>query len=92
MAEKRDAFNVNTNDQVANIEGARGADFNGIKLHAIRLPGFIASQEVILGDSGQYLTIRHDSIDRTSYMPGILMASEYIKDRAELVYGLEHIL
>lgn len=92
MAEKREVFNANTNDQVANIEGGRGADFNGIKLHAIRLPGFIASQEVILGDSGQYLTIRHDSIDRTSYMPGILMASKHIQDKAELVYGLEHIL
>ncbi|WP_306671334.1 dihydrodipicolinate reductase C-terminal domain-containing protein, partial [Endozoicomonas sp. SESOKO2] len=81
-----------THDQVANIEGSRGGDYKGIKLHAIRMPGFVASQEVILGDSGQYLTIRHDSIERTSYMPGILMASEYIHDKAELVYGLEHIL
>ena len=92
MAESRDAFNPKTNDQVANIEGSRGGDYKGIKLHAVRMPGFIASQEVILGDPGQYLTIRHDSINRESYMPGISMASKYITDKAELVYGLEHIL
>ncbi len=92
MSEEREKFNSGTHDQVANIEGSRGGDYKGIKLHAIRMPGFVASQEVILGDSGQYLTIRHDSIERTSYMPGILMASEYIHDKTELVYGLEHIL
>ena len=92
MAESREVFNPKTNDQVANVDGARGGDYKGIKLHAVRMPGFIASQEVILGDPGQYLTIRHDSIDRTSYMPGIAMASKYIADKAELVYGLEHIL
>lgn len=92
MCETNKKFNPKTNDQVANIEGARGGDFQGIKLHAVRMPGFVASQEVILGSPGQYLTIRHDSIERTSYMPGILMAARHIKDRAELVYGLEHIL
>ena len=91
MSEKRTKFKC-SNDQVANIAGARGGNFNGIKLHAVRMPGFIASQEVILGDIGQYLTIRHDSIERNSYMPGILIASEYISEKAELVYGLEHIL
>ncbi|NQZ57013.1 MAG: 4-hydroxy-tetrahydrodipicolinate reductase [Lentisphaeraceae bacterium] len=92
MCEVRDSFNDNTNDKVANVEGARGGDYKGIKLHAIRMPGFVASQEVILGDSGQYLTIRHDSIDRQSYMPGVLMAAQHITDNAELIYGLEHIL
>ncbi|MGY0218669.1 4-hydroxy-tetrahydrodipicolinate reductase [Endozoicomonadaceae bacterium StTr2] len=92
MAEERERFNVGTNDQVANVEGSRGGDFAGIKLHAVRMPGFVASQEVILGDKGQYMTIRHDSIERTSYMPGVLMACEHITANAELVYGLEHIL
>lgn len=92
ISEEREKFNPGTNDQVANIEGARGGDHNGIKLHAIRMPGFVASQEVIFGDKGQYLTIRHDSIERTSYMPGVLMACEHIVNQAELVYGLEHIL
>ena len=92
MAEERQKFNAGTNDQVANVDGARGGDFAGIKLHAVRMPGFVASQEVILGDNGQYMTIRHDSIERTSYMPGVLMACEYITVNAELIYGLEHIL
>ncbi len=92
MCETNKQFNPKTNDQVANVEGARGGDFEGIKLHAVRMPGFVASQEVILGDHGQYLTIRHDSIERTSYMPGVLMAAKHIHSHAELVYGLENIL
>jgi len=92
MAEARDAFNEGTRDKVANVEGARGGEVAGIRLHAVRMPGFIASQEVLLGAPGQYLTIRHDSVDRQSYMPGVLLAAKHIVDRAELVYGLEHIL
>lgn len=92
MAEARGAFNTRTNDKVATVEGARGGEVAGIRLHAVRMPGFIASQEVLLGAPGQYLTIRHDSSDRASYMPGVLLACEHIAGRAELVYGLEHIL
>lgn len=92
MSEVKKGFNSNTNDKVANVEGARGGDFNGIKIHSVRMPGFIASQEVIFGNAGEYLTIRHDNIDRAAYMPGVFRAAEYIKDKAELVYGLEHIL
>jgi 4-hydroxy-tetrahydrodipicolinate reductase len=92
MSEVKEVFNTNTNDKVANLEGSRGGDFNGIKIHSVRMPGFIASQEVILGNAGEYLTIRHDNIDRAAYMPGVFMAAAYIKDKAELVYGLEHIL
>jgi 4-hydroxy-tetrahydrodipicolinate reductase len=92
MSEVKKSYNTNTNDKVANVEGARGGDFNGIKIHSVRMPGFIASQEVIFGNVGEYLTIRHDNIDRIAYMPGIFLAAKYIKDKAELVYGLEHIL
>lgn len=92
MSEARQAFNANTHDKVANVEGARGGQVAGIRLHAVRMPGFVASQEVLLGAAGQYLTIRHDSIDRASYMPGVLMAAKHIVDRAQLVYGLEQIL
>jgi 4-hydroxy-tetrahydrodipicolinate reductase len=92
MSEVKKEFNTNTNDQVPNVEGARGADFNGIKLHSIRMPGFVASQEVLFGNVGEYLTIRHDNIDRVAYMPGVVAAAKHIKDRAELIYGLEHIL
>lgn len=92
MAEARPRFNEGTHDRVANVEGARGAEVAGIRVHAVRMPGFVASQEVLLGAPGQYLKIRHDSIDRASYMPGVLMACQHIVDRAELVYGLETIL
>lgn len=92
MSEAKKVFNENTNDKVANVAGSRGGDFNGIKIHSVRMPGFIASQEVILGNAGEYLTIRHDNIDRAAYMPGIFRAAAYIKNKAELVYGLEHIL
>ncbi|MCH2205219.1 MAG: 4-hydroxy-tetrahydrodipicolinate reductase [Lentisphaerales bacterium] len=92
MSEVKKGYNSNTNDKVANVEGARGGDFNGIKLHSVRMPGFIASQEVLFGNVGEYLTIRHDNIDRMAYMPGVVAAAKHIKDRAELIYGLEHIL
>ena len=92
MGQVREQFNPNTNDQVDNIAGSRGGDYKGIKLHAVRMPGFIASQEVILGDDGQYLTIRHDSINRECYMPGVFMAVDYITENPRLVYGLENIL
>lgn len=92
MSQVKNKFNTNTNDKVANVEGARGGDFNGIKIHSVRMPGFIASQEVLFGNAGEYLTIRHDNIDRAAYMPGVFAAAKYIKDKAELVYGLEHIL
>ena len=92
MSENRRGFNKNTADKVANINGARGGDFNGIKIHAVRMPGFIASQEVVLGEEGEYLTIRHDSINRRSYMKGIFMAVDYIVKNPKLVYGLENIL
>jgi len=62
-------------------------------IHSVRLPGLVASQEVILGDLGQTLTIRHDSIDRASFMPGVLLAIRRVADLPESpVVGLEHLL
>ena len=62
-------------------------------IHSVRLPGLVASQEVILGDLGQTLTIRHDSIDRASFMPGVLLAIRRVADLTESpVVGLEHLL
>lgn len=62
-------------------------------IHSVRLPGIVANQEVILGDVGQTLTIRHDSIDRTSFMPGVLLAVRKVGDLSESpVIGLEHVL
>jgi 4-hydroxy-tetrahydrodipicolinate reductase len=64
-----------------------------VPIHSVRLPGLVASQEVILGDLGQTLTIRHDSIDRASFMPGVLLAVRRVPDLAESpVIGLEHLL
>lgn len=74
------------------LSNARGADLNGIKLHSVRLPGMIANQEVIFGGQGQYLTIRHDSINRESFMPGVLMAIKEIIKNKGLIYGLENIM
>jgi 4-hydroxy-tetrahydrodipicolinate reductase len=65
---------------------------NGIHIHSIRLPGFVAHQEVIFGGIGQTLTIRHDSISRESFMPGVVMAIRKIKSINGLVYGLENLL
>lgn len=72
-AEESDAPGKET--ELAGFEGARGALVDGVPVHAVRTAGYVAHQEVIFGSVGQTLTIRHDSIDRASYMPGILMAT-----------------
>lgn len=73
--------------------GARGGRAAGdIPVHSIRLPGFVASQEVIFGSPGQRLSLRHDSIDRASFMPGVLLAVRRARSLTGLVYGLENLL
>ena len=72
--------------------GARGGEVAGIHVHSVRLPGLVAHQEVILGGPGQSLTIRHDSYDRASFMPGVLLAVKAITKHPGLTYGLEKIL
>ncbi|MFM7321975.1 MAG: 4-hydroxy-tetrahydrodipicolinate reductase [Armatimonadota bacterium] len=75
------------------FEGARGGSAPGdIPVHSIRLPGYVASQEVVFGAPGQRLSIRHDSIDRTSFMPGVLLAVRKARSLDGLVHGLEHLL
>lgn len=73
-------------------EGARGGEFSGIRMHSVRLPGYVAHQEVIFGGLGQTLTIRHDSISRESFMPGVVLACKKVLTLDGLVCGLEHIL
>lgn len=73
-------------------EGARGALVDGVTVHSVRLPGLVAHQEVIFGGIGQTLTIRHDSIDRTSFMPGVLLAIRETPRRSGLIVGLEAYL
>src|SRR5450759_1741531 len=73
-------------------EGARGALVDGVSIHSVRLPGLVAHQEVIFGGVGQTLTLRHDSIDRTSFMPGVLLAVRKISGRSGLVVGLDALM
>lgn len=74
------------------ISGARGAHYQNIHIHAIRLPGLVAHQQIIFGSLGETLTIRHDTIDRMCFMPGILLACKKVMTLNHLVYGLENIL
>jgi 4-hydroxy-tetrahydrodipicolinate reductase len=74
------------------LEGARGADVGGIRVHSVRARGLVAHQEVLLGGQGETLTIRHDSMDRASFTPGVLTGLRAIGDRPGLTVGLEHVL
>ena len=74
------------------LPGARGAVVDDINIHSVRLNGYVASQEVIFGGLGQTLTIRHDSINRESFMPGVIMAVRNMNKIGGFTYGLENIL
>lgn len=74
------------------VKGARGAQYQNIPIHAIRLPGLVAHQQIIFGGQGETLTIRHDSIDRECFMPGVVLACKKVMELNRLVYGLEHVL
>ena len=73
-------------------DGARGAVVDGVHVHSVRLPGLVAHQEVLLGATGEALTIRHDSFDRVSFMPGVLLAVRGVRERPGLTVGLESLL
>lgn len=74
------------------LDGARGADVDGVPVHAIRLRGLLAHQEVLLGGEGETLTIRHDSLHHRSFMPGILLGARRVTQTPGLTFGLEHFL
>jgi len=74
------------------VTGSRGGKIQKIPIHSVRLPGFVANQEVIFGGLGQTLTIRHDSISRESFMPGVILALRKVIGLKGLVYGMENIL
>ncbi|MFJ3905969.1 4-hydroxy-tetrahydrodipicolinate reductase [Streptomyces sp. NPDC090025] len=74
------------------VEGARGADVDGVRVHAVRLKGLLAHQEVLLGGEGETLTVRHDSLHHSSFMPGILLGARRVVTTPGLTFGLEHFL
>lgn len=77
---------------VDSLDGARGANVDGIPVHAVRARGLVAHQEVVLGTDGELLTIRHDSMNRESFMPGVVLAIREVSGRPGLTFGLEHLL
>ena len=79
-------------DEEEIIPGARGADFDGMKIHSVRLPGLVAHQEVSFAGPGENLTIKHDSYHRESFMSGIRFAINHVLEMTELIYGLEHLM
>jgi 4-hydroxy-tetrahydrodipicolinate reductase len=92
IAEARKGLPPNPDATSAGLPGARGADVDGIPVHSVRLAGLVAHQEVLFGTEGETLTIRHDSLDRTSFVPGVLLAVRRIKERPGLTVGIEPLL
>jgi len=78
--------------QKESLSGTRGGELGGVALHSVRLPGLLAHQEVIFGAAGQTLSIRHDTINRACYMPGVLLAVKKVSEHQGLVYGLDKLL
>ncbi|GAC1638738.1 MAG: 4-hydroxy-tetrahydrodipicolinate reductase [Mycobacterium sp.] len=92
IAEARKGLPPNPDATSTGLAGARGADVDGIPVHSVRLAGLVAHQEVLFGTQGETLTIRHDSLDRTSFVPGVLLAVREIREHPGLTVGLEPFL
>jgi 4-hydroxy-tetrahydrodipicolinate reductase len=92
IAEARKGLPPNPDATSTGLEGARGADVDGIPVHSVRLAGLVAHQEVLFGTQGETLTIRHDSLDRTSFVPGVLLAVRSVREHPGLTVGLEPFL
>lgn len=92
IAQVRESKQQGHPNETETIQGARGADFAGMKIHSVRLPGLIAHQQVLFGADGQTLTIRHDSYNRASFMSGVKLAVDTVLKLDTLVYGLENII
>jgi 4-hydroxy-tetrahydrodipicolinate reductase len=74
------------------LEGSRGADIEGVRVHALRISGMVAHEEIVLGREGETLSIRHDSLDRSSFMPGVVLGVREVASRPGLTIGLEQLL
>ncbi|WNG94869.1 4-hydroxy-tetrahydrodipicolinate reductase [Mycobacterium sp. ITM-2016-00318] len=92
IAEARKDLPPNPDATSTGLDGARGADVDGIPVHSIRLAGLVAHQEVLFGTKGETLTIRHDSLDRTSFVPGVLLAVRKVQQHPGLTIGIEQLL
>jgi 4-hydroxy-tetrahydrodipicolinate reductase len=92
ISEARKDLPPNPDATTASLPGARGADVDGIPVHSVRLAGLVAHQEVLFGTAGETLTIRHDSIDRTSFVPGVLLAVRQVAEHPGLTVGIEALL
>jgi 4-hydroxy-tetrahydrodipicolinate reductase len=92
IAEARKELPPNPDATTASLPGARGADVDGVPVHSVRLAGLVAHQEVLFGTAGETLTIRHDSLDRTSFVPGVLLAVRRVAEHPGLTVGIESLL
>ncbi|BBZ23552.1 4-hydroxy-tetrahydrodipicolinate reductase [Mycolicibacter hiberniae] len=92
IAQARKGLPPNPDATSTGLPGARGADVDGVPVHSVRLAGLVAHQEVLFGTLGETLTIRHDSIDRTSFVPGVLLAVRRIAEFPGLTIGIEPLL
>jgi len=92
MLESRDKPFLYSKTQKETISNTRGGEKGGIAIHSVRLPGLMAHQEVLFGAAGQTLSIRHDTINRECYMPGVILAVQRVSEMKGLVYGLEKLL
>ncbi|MCI6752107.1 4-hydroxy-tetrahydrodipicolinate reductase [Selenomonas bovis] len=92
IAEVRKKHVQGNPDEKEKLAGARGADYEGMHIHSVRLPGYVAHQEVIFGGLGQTLTIRHDSLNRESFMPGVVLAAKKVRGLKGLTVGLDKLL
>lgn len=92
IAEARKGLPPSPDATSTGLPGARGADVHGVAVHSVRLAGLVAHEEVLFGTAGETLTIRHDSLDRTSFVPGVLLAVRGIAQRPGLTVGLEPLL
>jgi 4-hydroxy-tetrahydrodipicolinate reductase len=92
IAEARKDLPPNPDATTTSLPGARGADVDGVPVHSVRLAGLVAHQEVLFGTAGETLTIRHDSLDRTSFVPGVLLAVRRVAEHPGLTVGIESLL
>jgi 4-hydroxy-tetrahydrodipicolinate reductase len=93
MEEVKQSFNPAEVDEHESLQGSRGGvRDSGLRLHSLRLPGLVAHQEVMFGAPGETYTLRHDTIDRSAYMPGVLLTVRKVGSLQQLVYGLERLI